>query len=96
MTRPSSGHDPCVCRRTLGNEPVPIDEPRLAGIRFARRLLRQHVWQQRHRLDVDPGPARFRHRDNGNTGRCLAFAARRIETARLTTQAGRRSGGGNA
>ena len=63
-TSPSRGDDPGVGRRAFGDEAVAVDEPGLAGALLARRLLGEHVGQQRHRLDVDALPAVVGHGDD--------------------------------
>ena len=61
------GQDEARRRAALGHLAV-LDHPGLAGAGHRRRLLGQHLRQQRHALDVAPGPAQVGHRDHLDAG----------------------------
>ena len=72
--------------------PSRVDQPGLACALLARRLLGQHVGQQRHRLDIDAAPADVGHGDDGNALRREVFKPGEIVAARGDHQ--RRLGAG--
>ena len=51
------GHDPGVGRGALGHPALAVDQPGLVGAALARRLLGEHVGQERDGLDVAASPA---------------------------------------
>ena len=60
------GDDPGVRRGPLGDHAVVVDQPGLEGAGLHRPLLRQHVRQQRHRLDVGSPPPLIGRRDHAD------------------------------